>query len=98
MAGGTADGRTADGRTAAERGAKRAPRGCVWLQEGDEWAIGNTANYAMAVAVANGSDLRALHQGGSEQYRAAEAGDMRGGGRLAARRRGLPLPQGRVAG
>mmetsp|Transcript_7941 Transcript_7941/g.16582 ORF Transcript_7941/g.16582 Transcript_7941/m.16582 type:complete len:676 (+) Transcript_7941:167-2194(+) len=35
----------------------------VWLGESCEWAIGNTANYAMGVAFRNGADARALHHG-----------------------------------
>eukprot|EP00520_Triparma_pacifica_P018382 CAMPEP_0118658528 /NCGR_PEP_ID=MMETSP0785-20121206/14618_1 /TAXON_ID=91992 /ORGANISM="Bolidomonas pacifica, Strain CCMP 1866" /LENGTH=593 /DNA_ID=CAMNT_0006551555 /DNA_START=336 /DNA_END=2117 /DNA_ORIENTATION=- len=44
----------------------------VWLEESCEWSIGNTANYAMAVAMRNGSDCRAFHRGemGVEEDRA----------------------------
>ena len=37
--------------------------GMVWLEESCEWSIGNTANYAMAIAMRNGSNCRAFHRG-----------------------------------
>ncbi len=39
-----------------------SPKG-VMLQESCEWSIGNTANYAIATAIMNGSDFRAFHRG-----------------------------------
>ena len=38
--------------------------GVIWTAEGDEWAIGNTANYALGVAmVRHPGWYRAFHRG-----------------------------------
>ena len=74
--------------------------GRVWLAESEEWAIGNSANYAIAQAMLHGSDPRALHQRGlgSRRRRAdddapgpsppsASSAPPNGGGAAAARDR-----------
>lgn len=57
-------GTTTTTTTAAEKAVKRSLQDCVWLHESDEWAVGNTANYALSQALRNGSEPRHLHHYG----------------------------------
>jgi hypothetical protein len=61
--GGTGDGDDGcdDNDDGGDAAAARLFLGKLWMGESAEWGIGNTANYAMAVGIKNGSNPRALY-------------------------------------